>query len=56
MFVVIPVVKSKCGSGFEAHIAFNPGAGQSDSSAICPDCGERLYLPDRLVRPLIRLQ
>jgi len=32
MYVVIPVVKSKCGSRFEAHIAYNPGIKGQDQA------------------------
>ncbi len=55
MFVVIPV-QSECGSRFEAHVKCNPGFSINNSVIRCPDCGERLDLPDPLVRPLIRLE
>jgi hypothetical protein len=54
MFVVMNL-KSKCGSSFEAHIAYRPGPGCMISTT-CPDCGELWDIPDQLVRPLIRLQ
>jgi DNA-directed RNA polymerase subunit RPC12/RpoP len=54
MYVVIPIT-SKCGNRFEAHVVPSRETHGGHLTA-CPDCGERLALPYRLLRPLIRLK
>lgn len=54
MYVVIPIT-SKCGNMFEAHVVPSRETHGGHLTA-CPDCGERLALPYRLLSPLIRLK
>ncbi len=55
MYVMISL-PSKCGSRFEAHVEPSKGTYGGDYSTHCPDCGERLALPYRLLEPLLKLK
>ena len=55
MYVVFSV-SSKCGSRFEAHVVASKETHGPGDSTRCPDCGECLPLPYRLLEPLIKLK
>jgi rRNA maturation protein Nop10 len=55
MYVLIEL-SSECGGKFEAHVAYTRGTYGGDYSIPCPNCGERLELPSRLIKPLIKLK
>jgi len=50
----VVIVSSECGNTFEAYVARDVGVRGGYQTRACPDCGEPLALPHRLLRPLIR--